>query len=217
MKTLYEELGVTQSATAEEIKTAYRKASKRTHPDKGGNADEFRRVSLAHEVLSDPARRERYDATGEDGAESGPTATDVILSVWDQVLELFTPGDDLLRLLQEGLDGALRKMDQKISELSKREKKFAEMLLRLSDESGLFRGMIEAKIEHLKKGVEFEQRGRKLVESAKALVVGVSYRADKRHDFGRHTAGPSPFRPSGMSRSEEELFEMIMQMAGRGR
>jgi curved DNA-binding protein CbpA len=212
MKSLYEELGVSQSATAEEIKTAYRKASKRTHPDVGGDADGFRRVSLAYEVLSDPARRERYDATGEDGTESGPTARDVIVSVWDQVLETFSPGDDLLKLLQHGLDGALRTIDGNIRDLSKREKKFAEMMSRLCDDGGLFRGVIEAKVAGLKQRIEFEQRGRKLVDSAKALVTGVSYRADSRYE-----AGPRPFRRSEMSASESELFEMIMKMAGGSR
>jgi curved DNA-binding protein CbpA len=62
--TLYETLGIERDATAAEIKSAYRTASKRTHPDAGGTAEAFRAVQLAYDVLSDPQRRLHYDATG---------------------------------------------------------------------------------------------------------------------------------------------------------
>lgn len=60
----YEVLGVEKTATAAQIKSAYRRISGKVHPDKGGSAEAFRIVKEAYDVLSDPARRERYDATG---------------------------------------------------------------------------------------------------------------------------------------------------------
>lgn len=57
----YEVLGVSVTATAQDIKAAYRRAARTHHPDHGGDPAEFRRVTLAYEVLSDPKRREAYD------------------------------------------------------------------------------------------------------------------------------------------------------------
>ena len=64
----YEILGLTPSATVSQIKTAYRKAALRSHPDKQRTeADreratiEFSKISNAYELLSDPEERERYD------------------------------------------------------------------------------------------------------------------------------------------------------------
>jgi len=59
----YDLLGVKETASASEVKSAYREASKRYHPDRLGSADShlFVLVGRAYEVLSDPARRAAYD------------------------------------------------------------------------------------------------------------------------------------------------------------
>jgi molecular chaperone DnaJ len=67
----YEALGVSRQATAEEIKRAYRRRAREVHPDANpGDAAaeaEFKEVSRAYEVLSDPERRHRYDLVGDEG------------------------------------------------------------------------------------------------------------------------------------------------------
>jgi curved DNA-binding protein CbpA len=62
----YAVLGVRRGASADEIRTAYRRAARASHPDLNpGDAtahDRFKRVQVAYEVLGDPARRAAYDS-----------------------------------------------------------------------------------------------------------------------------------------------------------
>ncbi|MDO8964058.1 MAG: molecular chaperone DnaJ [Coriobacteriia bacterium] len=63
-KDYYETLGVPKSATADEIKKAFRKAARKHHPDTGGTEEKFKELNEAYEVLSDPEKRSQYDQYG---------------------------------------------------------------------------------------------------------------------------------------------------------
>lgn len=61
---LYDLLGVDPDASEEDIKKAFRRKSFHLHPDKGGDAAEFNKVSFAYKVLINKDSRERYDFQG---------------------------------------------------------------------------------------------------------------------------------------------------------
>jgi molecular chaperone DnaJ len=72
---LYAALGVSKTATADEIKKAYRKLARKHHPDVNpGNKqaeEKFKEISFANDVLSDPEKRKTYDEFGVESLQSG--------------------------------------------------------------------------------------------------------------------------------------------------
>lgn len=72
--THYEVLGVSRSASAEQVRAAYRAAARDHHPDAGGDPSRMRAVNAAWQVLGDPGRRAAYDRqlAGREPARPAP-------------------------------------------------------------------------------------------------------------------------------------------------
>lgn len=71
MKDHYETLGVSRNATADEIKSAYRKLAMKYHPDRNPNdksaEEKFKEISAAYEILGDEKKRREYNEYGASG------------------------------------------------------------------------------------------------------------------------------------------------------
>ncbi|HUD20573.1 MAG TPA: DnaJ domain-containing protein [Candidatus Saccharimonadales bacterium] len=69
-KEYYDILGVSKTASEEEIKRAYRKLAHQHHPDKGGSKERFQEINEAYQVLGDKNKRAQYDQFGSVGGNS---------------------------------------------------------------------------------------------------------------------------------------------------
>lgn len=139
----YDTLGVNPTASQAEIKRAYRKRAyrkraKKQHPDGGGTAKQFHELSRAMLVLNDPAKREKFDRTGEideDAVDNtlaqaitgivGFIAQAVSNSQNPLTLDLVTQGKKYFRQQQVEFENAEKNIRKKLDAFRKVEARFS--------------------------------------------------------------------------------------------
>ncbi|PNH12583.1 DnaJ subfamily A member 2 [Tetrabaena socialis] len=121
----YKVLGVQPSASADEVRRAYKSLALQWHPDKNASPEadsRFKEVARAFSVLSDPDRRALYDATGsmQDGSEGGQQMGDIFNNMFasfmqpPQFFNVAVPPADVIDVpisLKEVRDGCVKKLE----------------------------------------------------------------------------------------------------------
>lgn len=199
---LYEVLGVDRDADHKTIKAAYRRRAKTAHPDAGGDPAAFEELRMAFDVLSDPALREHYDATGEIGTKEPDNETaqavGILATVFGAVLTELAGQNrepvkaDLVRLMRVQLGTGMTNADRDLAQTKKALARWLAMSGRFTTKEGApnrFAPIIAAKVAELERLVAS-------IENVRALTQRALDMLDE-HEFRFDDAEPAP--PSVMS------------------
>ena len=176
----YAALGLEKCCSVEEIKIAYRKLSMKHHPDRdGGDRSEFKEITVAFEVLSDPDRRAHYDATGTD---KSPGSNLVESAVAGMLMSAFTnENKDPFELMRNQVNQSIAKHSKNHSEgkrqkqmLLKKIEKFKKHNAKTTNTNGRdfilqslnhSVALIEKSIQECQNGMDFDKDVLKFIEN----------------------------------------------------
>jgi curved DNA-binding protein CbpA len=199
MKTtdLYETLGVPRDATAAQVRNAYRRLASELHPDRGGDADAFRAVQEAYDVLSDPRKRRRYDETGETSADrlAEESLTFAVAAFDNALAQACREGraaySDVVASAKNSLLSQSLEAKRALGEAEKARRQLVEAISRLADGHGAFLGHAKSALDRLDADVLAIKAKIACLEAAAKHFDGVSYRKDppKSVDWAVQAAG----------------------------
>ncbi len=204
---LYDDLGVPQDADSDEIIRAHRRAARRTHPDAGGDRDEFEKIQRAYLVLRDPAKRERYDATGEAHEQPhNPLAefAEVIIPAFDAALN--EAADrleriDVMAMTKAKLRNAVVNARTEIANGKQVEARIEKALKRLKftgDGVDLIRSVLTDRIGKVKAQIAGIEQNITTIEGAVAMI--------DQYGWDVMRPEPSPYANA----SQDQLLRMMM-------
>ena len=188
MMDLYAEVGVGKEASKEQIKKAYRKRSKETHPDlhPGDDAakEKFGALTKAYGILSDDEKRRRYDA-GEDPEKISKVITDrdialaSVLQLFFQVLEQMDPDhNNVFAVMTQMVSRGIQGFHCEIDLLEKKNKKLEKIKGRISNTKGqenIFVKSLEATIRGNKDFQETQQKQIRIAEISIEIIDDYKY------------------------------------------
>lgn len=185
---LYETLGVPKDATAADVRRAYRRAARSAHPDRGGSTEKFQQIVLARDILSNEARRAKYDRTGQAEEESADQfeanamnlVAEAVNHVWMEcerraiAVEGVDVVKDATRYIKEKLNAAQNKQ-REIGASAKNLRKFAARFKAKKDGPNRVRLMLEGRAAELERNAEAIESTLSTVKRALDILSGHVY------------------------------------------
>lgn len=190
----YEVLGVARDADAKAVKSAFLKRAKTAHPDAGGDAESFDRLTRAKNVLVDPVRREKFDRTGtmEDTVDnSAGQSFQILMQTLYAVLDLVEKQQmtlehvDVLGMVRNDLQANIEQTTRNEHELRKKAGEVRKVAERFKSKKGS-ENRIAAAFEA--KAQEYERSADGLVQSRGLLEEAL--KTANAHDFDFTPAPP---------------------------
>jgi curved DNA-binding protein CbpA len=168
----YDTLGVPPDAGADEIKTAFRRKASEHHPDKGGDDKAMAEVNRAYAVLSDPARRQQYDTTGDDAEEDrAKLVANIVMSAFAQVL---TNGSEhgVLQQAKEFLRSRVASLKLDVDKHQAQTAKLKRQRDKVQRKEGvnLYHGLIDSQVSNLDDLISETEKAVTLLNEALAAL-----------------------------------------------
>jgi len=192
MPDLYGDLGVDRSASAGDIRAAYRRQAKRAHPDApGGSAEAFGKLGRAVAILSDPRRRAKYDKTGE-ADDSAPDnsvglalelAFTTVCSAMAQVEQIGRRIEhvDVVEMATDALKQSLAELNDKIADYKRESVKSLALGKRFKAKRGKpnhLAMMCEARARDIDRAADMLRKDVELRTAAVAILNDHSFTVD---------------------------------------
>jgi hypothetical protein len=136
MKNYYEILGVSHEASAQEIKKAYRALAKEHHPDMGGDAEKFKEIQQAFDILSDETKRARYDAGESVEKEINPreeAAKMFLFQMFEEHVDKYGPAKDPFPIMKRTVKEQIKALNEEIKRQNDKKKKFTKVIANLEN------------------------------------------------------------------------------------
>lgn len=202
---LYAELGLDPSATPEQIRAAYRKAAKRAHPDAGGDADAFQRVVGAYVVLSDPARRARYDESGDTDSSPDNSAAKLANAFAELFLRVMSKRNDIenvdvIAMMADTCDAKRRRVSQSIKESQRGEARILAAIERVQFKGtgpNLLRSVLDQQLALVRGAIADAERSLTELTALEAMLDDYGWQFDD-----PFAAWPPEARPPKQLRSQ---------------
>lgn len=187
MTDLYQDLGIDRTATPAEVKAAHRRKAKESHPDvPGGSKEEFGKVQRAYVVLSDAARREKYDKTGDGEAEPDikeAHAREIVAKCMNAAIDASAHvafnEDIFIGMREHTLKGAIRTIrqtiDSKRSQIAKKENFLAKVKRKKKGGQDLVKELIGGMIAELHRDIARAEEAITAHERAIEIVAEYEY------------------------------------------
>lgn len=187
MSTLYEILEVEENATTKEIKKAYRSLSKIHHPDKGGDEEEFKKISEAYNILSDEKLREAYDngASLEEVKQESDGLMRRIFSIFEEALNSagFVPEySDLFVRMRELCNEKELRMEKDIEEYENQINNVKDIQKRMKN-AQIFVNYLDNEIAELKRRIENTGEEKEYLYRILDFISNCEYEVNEEEDY----------------------------------
>jgi DnaJ-class molecular chaperone len=178
--TLYDDLGIKKDATPDQIKEAYRALAMKHHPDKGGDSEEFKRISNAYSILSDAEKRTRYD-NGEipdDISKSNSRdakLVNIILTIFNSIVDsrFDYAHDDIFDMIRETIQHNRDEINLEKQKSRNKIKDYNNILFTM------FTQLLEDKIEACNAAMIKMDEALELCDDAILLIDGCEYKTEE--------------------------------------
>ncbi|KAH6640564.1 DnaJ domain-containing protein [Chaetomium tenue] len=209
----YEVLGLDRTALPDEVKSAYRKTALKTHPDKAPEdkkneaKEKFQQVAFAYAVLSDPARRKRYDETG---STSEAVVDSEGFSWSDFYREQFRDAisEDAIKKFADEYKGSAEEQDDILAAYEEFEGDMdgvyeSVMLSNVLEDDARFREVIDAAIK-AKEVPRFDAYAKETKKSRQARVKAAKSEAREADELAKELGVYDKLRGDGKKRSKKD-------------
>lgn len=181
MRSLYDDLGVPQDASTDDIKKAYRKKAKKVHPDKGGSADKFRTLVRAYSILSDDEKRKHGENPDSMGQDQQPIS--IVFQIFNAIVDNINfdiDHSDLFEVVRQNIRQNQQNSRSQKSTYENNIKRYENIKNRINtrnneQKSDLFIRFIEDKIRDCNNALIQTDKNIKLNDDALALLDGCEY------------------------------------------